>query len=191
MFERFTPSARNAVIRSQEEARALGHVTIAAGHVLLAIAVEGTGLGGKALARSAFDLTEAREALTHSPHTPSGMLDGEDEDALRTLGIDVDDVRRAVESSFGQGALERAHRRWSRRGHIPFAPESKKALELALREAIRLGDRHIGTEHLLLGLVRDPRTSAGAVLERQGITSDDVRRAVSAERASSRPGHTA
>lgn len=78
--------------------------------------------------------------------------------ALRGIGVDLDEVRRQVEASFGPGALDR-RRRWHgrRRGRVcglPVMPKAKQALVLALREAIRLGHRRIGPEHVLLGLLR-------------------------------------
>jgi ATP-dependent Clp protease ATP-binding subunit ClpA len=181
MFERFTRSARSAVVLSQEAARALGHPRIAAGHVLLAIAHDPTSAGSRALGRVGFDGRRAEATLVRTFADDAGALDGGDAEALRTLGIDVEEVRRAVDAAFGPGALERAGERSRRLGHIPFDPDAKKALELALREALRLGDRHIATEHLLLGLVRDDRSSAADVLRAQGIAPDAVRDAVASE----------
>jgi ATP-dependent Clp protease ATP-binding subunit ClpA len=119
----------------------------------------------------------------------------QDADALRSVGIDLDEVRRTVEQTFGSGALERGAttggRSWT--GHVPLTPGSKKALELALREAIHLGHRSIGTEHLLLGLVRDDACSAARILAARGADRERVRAAVLREIASGgdRPGRTA
>ena len=63
-------------------------------------------------------------------------------------------------------------------GHIPFTPRSKKVLELSLREALQLGHNYIGTEHLLLGVVRADGGVAAAILGDRGITPDEVRVAV-------------
>lgn len=191
MFERFTSSAKDAVVRAQHEARGLGHPRITSGHVLLAIADRGQSIGARVLADLGFDTPTGRAALGRSVVGAARVLDDEDADALRTLGIDLDDVRSAAESSFGPGALERAHERWHCRGHIPLTPESKKALQLALREAIQLGDRHIGTEHLLLGVLRDRWSSAKSLLVDQRIRVEDVRKAVAAEVAHRRRGNTA
>ena len=60
-------------------------------------------------------------------------------------------------------------------GHLPFSPEAKKALEMALREALALGHSYIGTEHILLGLLRDTQTSAHAVLNKVGIDPETLR----------------
>jgi ATP-dependent Clp protease ATP-binding subunit ClpA len=101
----------------------------------------------------------------------------QDADALRSVGIDLDEVRRTVEESFGPGALERRARRGRRlgAGHIPVTAGAKKALELALREAIHLGHRSIATEHLLLGLVRDEGCSAARILATRGADRERVR----------------
>ncbi|MGQ0615769.1 MAG: Clp protease N-terminal domain-containing protein [Acidimicrobiia bacterium] len=99
------------------------------------------------------------------------------------LGIDLDSVREVAESTFGPGALQ--HRQERRRrglrtrarrgpgpviGHIPFSPRAKKALELALREALRLGHNYIGPEHLALGLLREGRGTACTVISRRDVT---------------------
>ena len=89
---------------------------------------------------------------------------GTEPEALAAIGIDLDEIRRRVEASFGPGALERGRR--GRGRHVPFTPAAKKALELALREALRLGDREIGAEHVLLGLLREG--GAARLLERVG-----------------------
>jgi ATP-dependent Clp protease ATP-binding subunit ClpA len=61
-------------------------------------------------------------------------------------------------------------------GHVPFTPDAKKLLELSLREALQLGDEHIGTEHVLLGLTRLPHCTGAELLTRRGIDLDTVRR---------------
>jgi ATP-dependent Clp protease ATP-binding subunit ClpA len=163
MFERFTKDARETVVRAQEEARAAGAGHIGTEHLLLGVAT-GSGAAAGALGVTAEQLRG----------TVTGGLDAE---ALATLGIDLDEIRRRVEATFGPGALERG--RPARDGHVPFTPDAKKALELALREAVRLGDRHIGAEHLLLGLVRDDGSEAVAMLRRAGADPERIREALS------------
>ena len=68
--------------------------------------------------------------------------------ALESLGISLEAVRQQVEEMIGQGQQAPS-------GHIPFTPRAKKVLELSLREALQLGHNYIGTEHILLGLIRD------------------------------------
>lgn len=116
--------------------------------------------------------------------------DLDDATALRAIGIDVDVVRAAVEESFGPGALERARaggqrRRRRRRaigsGHIPFTRRAKKVLELSLREAVQLRHNDIGTEHVLLGLLREGEGLATQLLQQRGLSFDELRRQVLTE----------
>lgn len=193
MFERFTEHARGVAIHAQEEARRLGHSRIGSEHVLLGLLLEPAATGGRALDGLGIDLDGARADVARlAGPDPTGFA-REDVEALQSVGIDLDEVRRSVEDAFGEGALERSRDRWMPKGHIPFTPDAKKVLELALREALRLGDRHIGTEHVLLGLVRDERSTAARVLRERGITPEAVRDATTREigRGGDRPGRTA
>jgi ATP-dependent Clp protease ATP-binding subunit ClpA len=110
----------------------------------------------------------------------SGALDADDAEALKLLGIDLDDVISRIDRDLcgGRGKLAK--------GHPRFARESKKALELSLREALRLGDTFIGTEHLLLGILRQGESVALETLAAFDLTVADVRRAV--EEADRRAG---
>jgi ATP-dependent Clp protease ATP-binding subunit ClpA len=91
--------------------------------------------------------------------------------ALESLGISLEAVRAQVEESIGQG--QRAPT-----GHIPFNPRAKKVLELSLREATQLGHNYIGTEHLLLGLLREGEGVAAQVLVKLGADLSRVRQQV-------------
>jgi ATP-dependent Clp protease ATP-binding subunit ClpA len=91
--------------------------------------------------------------------------------ALVSLGIPLEAIRAQVKAIIGQG--QRAPT-----GHIPFTPRSKKVLELALREALQLGHNYVGTEHLLLGLVREGEGVAAQVLVRLGGDLSRVRQQV-------------
>jgi ATP-dependent Clp protease ATP-binding subunit ClpC len=91
--------------------------------------------------------------------------------SLQALGVSLDRVRREVEEIIGEG--DRAPG-----GHIPFTPRAKKVLELALREALQLSHNYIGTEHILLGLVREGEGVAAQVLVRLGASLDRVRQQV-------------
>jgi ATP-dependent Clp protease ATP-binding subunit ClpC len=83
--------------------------------------------------------------------------------ALSSLGISLDAVRHRVEEIIGRGQQPAAS------GHIPFTPRAKKVLELSLREALQLGHTHIGTEHILLGLIREGDGVAAQVLLASGV----------------------
>ena len=91
--------------------------------------------------------------------------------ALTTLGVSLEAVRRDVGEIVGQGS-EVA------RGHIPFTPRAKKVLELSLREALQLGHNYIGTEHILLGLIREGEGIAAQVLQKLGADLNRVRQTV-------------
>jgi ATP-dependent Clp protease ATP-binding subunit ClpC len=91
--------------------------------------------------------------------------------ALESLGISLESVRSGVEEIIGQGQTAPT-------GHIPFTPRAKKVLELALREALQLGHKYIGPEHLLLGLVREGEGVAAQVLQKRGLELKRVREQV-------------
>ena len=87
--------------------------------------------------------------------------DGVAAKALESLGISLEAVRQQVEEIIGQGQQAPS-------GHIPFTPRAKKVLELSLREALQLGHNYIGTEHILLGLIREGEGVAAQVLVKLG-----------------------
>ena len=91
--------------------------------------------------------------------------------ALESLGISLESVRGQVEEIIGQGGN-------SPSGHIPFTPRAKKVLELSLREALQLGHNYIGTEHILLGLIREGEGVAAQVLVKLGADLARVREQV-------------
>ena len=91
--------------------------------------------------------------------------------SLESLGISLEAVRAQVEEIIGQGGN-------SPSGHIPFTPRAKKVLELSLREALQLGHNYIGTEHILLGLIREGEGVAAQVLVKLGADLSRVRQQV-------------
>jgi ATP-dependent Clp protease ATP-binding subunit ClpC len=91
--------------------------------------------------------------------------------ALESLGISLEGVRNQVEEIIGQGQQAPS-------GHIPFTPRAKKVLELSLREALQLGHNYIGTEHILLGLIREGEGVAAQVLVKLGADLNRVRQQV-------------
>ncbi|GGF28657.1 ATP-dependent Clp protease ATP-binding subunit [Subtercola lobariae] len=91
--------------------------------------------------------------------------------ALESLGISLDAVREQVQDIIGQGQQQPT-------GHIPFTPRAKKVLELSLREALQLGHNYIGTEHILLGLIREGEGVAAQVLVKLGADLNRVRQQV-------------
>ncbi len=91
--------------------------------------------------------------------------------ALESMGISLEAVRAQVEEIIGQGQQAPS-------GHIPFTPRAKKVLELSLREALQLGHNYIGTEHILLGLIREGEGVAAQVLVKLGADLNRVRQTV-------------
>ncbi len=91
--------------------------------------------------------------------------------ALESLGISLEGVRQQVEEIIGQGQQAPS-------GHIPFTPRAKTVLELSLREALQLGHNYIGTEHILLGLIREGEGVAAQVLVKLGADLNRVRQQV-------------
>ena len=91
--------------------------------------------------------------------------------ALESLDISLEAVRAQVEEIIGQGQQAPS-------GHIPFTPRAKKVLELSLREALQLGHSYIGTEHILLGLIREGEGVAAQVLQKLGADLNRVRQQV-------------
>ncbi|GAB3851590.1 ATP-dependent Clp protease ATP-binding subunit [Dactylosporangium cerinum] len=104
-------------------------------------------------------------------HLLLGLIQEGDGAAARSIdaiGVSVEDVRRQVEEVIGLGSQASG-------AHIPFTPRAKKVLELALREALQLGHNYIGTEHILLGLVREGEGVAAQVLIRLGADLNRLR----------------
>ena len=205
MFERFTDRARRVVTLAQDESRTLGHGYVGTEHLLLALMREEDGVAARVLADAGVSGDDVRadvlDIVGQGAVGAVDLLGPADADALRAIGIDVDSIRQRIEESFGPGALELASRprRRGRRlqlrrprrqgvpcsgprlpigGHIPFTPRSKKVLELSLREAIHLRHNYIGTEHILLGLLREGEGLAAMVLVRRGLSIEELRQRV-------------
>ena len=188
MFEHFTERAQGTVVFAQEEALGLHHRYIGTEHLLLGLLRDSNSVGYEALRRLGVRLDDVRsEVVRLVGEGPSRTLDEKDAEALRVLGIDLDEVRRRTEEVFGEGALggvvpaRRRHRKKAcaaSAGHIPFTPRAKKVLELALREAKALRHDYIGTEHILLGLVRERDGLASGMLSERSVSDERVRTVV-------------
>jgi ATP-dependent Clp protease ATP-binding subunit ClpA len=198
------------VVHAQGEARDLGHGYIGTEHLLLGLLREPAGVARRALDRLGIGREAVRSDVVRLVgEGPPIRLGEQDAEALRSIGIDLDEVRRRLEEAFGPGALERrdrVRRGWRQRGrcelvsghipvagHIPFTPRAKKVLELALREARQLGHGYIGTEHILLGLVREREGLAAQILAQRGASDQRVRMLVIDElaRGGGLPGRSA
>ena len=169
MFERFTKDARSAVVEAQLVARAAHSDQIDSRHVLVALAESEARLEPPwpTAASTWRSSSPAPDEHRGRRHARPG--------ALAAVGIDLDEVTRRTEETFGEGALTRAGRVLrGRRKHIPFTPDAKKSLELALREAIRLGSKEINGGHLLLGMTR-AESPARRILSDAGADVERVR----------------
>ncbi|ASW53589.1 Clp protease N-terminal domain-containing protein [Plantactinospora sp. KBS50] len=194
MFERFTQSARTIVVEAQATARRLQHRRIDTEHLLLALLQHGD--GAAALLREAgITAPDVQAAIVRHHRDAPGTLGAQDAAALRTIGIDLAAIRDRLEQTFGADALTPPAdepRRWFglRRGrtasgeraagHLPFAPRAKRVLELSLREAVRLRNRQIAAEHLLLGLIRENGGLGARILADSGADLTALRERIEA-----------
>lgn len=179
MFERFEPSARQAVDHARQEAGWAGQDKIRSEHMLLGLLRE-PGPAAETLTAAGLDLAAVRAQVPHGGCYLTGELDGE---ALGWLGIDLDAVRRATDAAFGPGALDRAP--VASRGRLPFADDAKQVLAGAYRQAHRQSQRTITCGHMLLGILDQPRSGALAVLTKAGadvaaLRADILRRITAA-----------
>jgi ATP-dependent Clp protease ATP-binding subunit ClpA len=168
MFERFTKLARQIVLDAVTEAERERAPRVTGEHVMLAM------LGRQT--RSAAVLADAgvtREVLleTFAAVRRRGGLSGAEADALRSLGIEVDDVVAQVEREHGANAL--AEPRRSRLRHTPFAPDARELLVRTLRQAVERNEREISDVHVLLALASG-RGPAAEVLAAHGLTYPEV-----------------
>lgn len=161
MFERFTRDARTVVVATQYLCRSLGTDEVRPVHLLLALTEEGSStrdtLAAHGITTDAVSAALGADGpVPPAPPEPPAPLGDGDAAALRSLGIDLDAIRDAVERQFGQGALDPAAEPPDDRGggHVRFGRGSKKVLELAVREAIRGRSGEIRAEHLALGVLR-------------------------------------
>ena len=171
----FNEAANAAGRAAQDEADSLGHGAIGTEHLLLGLLRgEGPTLESLVARGVTRELVVARACAT--TRAPAGF----DPQALATLGIDVDEVRRRVEETFGPGALERKRsgRQLCRDGR--FSPGAKKALQEAAKKAQpQLAD----TDYLLLGVVLEGKSPAAVLLRDRGFSADTVREAIRGRRA--------
>ena len=163
MFERFTDKARKVVILAKATATDRGDDQIRPVHMLYGLAAT-DGVAARALTALGADAAAVARQLDRAGGASPGPIgpredaaDG-DAEALAAIGIDLEEIKRRIEESFGPGALERVPLtpkgplNWT--GRLPLNEASKLALALSIKEARALRHSYIGTEHLLLGLLR-------------------------------------
>lgn len=153
IFTRFTDKSRRCVEAAFEEARMLGHDSLGDEDLLLGILHANEGIGAAALSSLSVTLEDARKES-------EGMLS----DALSSIGISLEDVRREAGDTFDM-RLPQGRR-------ISFSPRAKNALVGARKEMRRLGDDYLGTEHVLLGILRNEDGAAVRMLGRMGASPE-------------------
>lgn len=172
MFERFTARAREVVVGAQADATARDADAVRSEHLLASLVRVPDTLALVVL--TGFSVTPA-DLLADIDALGTTPSDGE---ALASIGIDLDEVRRQVEEAFGPGALDRAmagRGGGRRRGRTAFDRSAKKVLELALREAVRMKHNYIGTEHVLLGMLHTETGAAQRILDARGVRQHAAR----------------
>lgn len=175
MWKRLTPESRQVLRLAFVEARELGHPCLAGEHVLLGLLRHGTGEAATLLRDHGLDLLAVRAELLRVGPALGPRVDPAG--ALRSLGIEVAEVRRRLETTFGTQALQAAERRVQRRprwrgGHSRPRPLcvyllAKRPFDIAARLANRRGDAEIRPEHLLYGVVHDACDPLGTQLSRR------------------------
>jgi len=153
IFNRFARETRGCVEAAVEEARMLGHDSIGDDDLLLGILRADEGVATEALSSLGVTLEGAQDES-------EGMLS----DALSSVGISLEEVRREAGDAFDVSIPDERR--------ISFSPRAKKVLERALREAVRLRDNHLGTEHVLLGILRNEDGTAVRMLARLGVSPE-------------------
>src|ERR687893_2345295 len=155
MFTPLTDRSRRSVEAAFEEARALGHDSLGDEDLLLGILRADDGIAAEALSSLGVTLEGAREESEE-------MLSG----ALASIGISLEEVRREAGDAFELGIPDKRR--------IPISPWAKKALVEARKEMRRLGDNHLGTEHVLLGILRNADGTAVRMLSGMGVSPEVV-----------------
>ncbi len=171
MFDRFTELAKRAVVASQDAALTLGHDFIGTEHMLLGLA-RTAGTAGEVLRQSGVDLARARDETVRQLQAAGVASTGGQpaRDALSAIGIDVAEIQRQADTTFGAGAFQFPR--------PAYTQHAKNALTQTLHEAQALGQEQIDTEHLLLGLLSEGEGRAIQVLTALGVDVPAIRPAV-------------
>ncbi len=153
MFTRLSDRSRRSVEAAFEEARMLGHDSLGDEDLLLGILRADEGLAAEALSSLGVTLDDAREES-------EGMLS----DALASIGISLEELRREAGEAFDMSIPDDRK--------IPYSPRAKNALVAARREMRMSRDSHLGTEHVLLGILRNEDGTAVRMLARLGVSPE-------------------
>ena len=155
MLVRFTDKSRKSVEAAFEEARMMGHDALGDEDLLLGILRADEGVAAETLSSLGVTLEGAREES-------EGMLS----DSLSSIGISLEEVRRGAGDTFDMSLPDDRK--------IPYSPRAKNALVRARKEMRRLGDNHLGTEHVLLGILGNEDGMAVRMLGRMGVSPEVV-----------------
>jgi ATP-dependent Clp protease ATP-binding subunit ClpC len=155
MFIRLTDRSRTSVEAAFEEARIMGHDSLGDEDLLLGILRADEGIAAEALTSLGVTLEDARDECEM-------ML----ANALTSIGISLEDIRREAGDAFDMSLPSDRK--------IPYSPRAKKALVRARKEMQRLGDNHLGTEHVLLGILANEDGTAVRILASMGISPETV-----------------
>ena len=171
MYENFTALAKRAVASAQDAALALGHDYIGTEHLLLGLTVT-AGTASEVLRAHGVDLEQARGQTVRLLKSAGVDATGGKpaRDALASIGIDVGEIQRRADETFGAGAF--------RFPRPAFTSRAKNVLKLMLQAAANLGQQRIDTEHLLLGLLAEGDGRAHEVLSALNADTAALRRAV-------------
>jgi ATP-dependent Clp protease ATP-binding subunit ClpA len=184
MFERFTDKARKVMVLARAKAIEDGDDQIRPVHMLFGLTAA-DGMAARALTALGVDAAAVEREIARTSVVLGAREEAPDDaQALAAIGIDLDEIKRRIEESFGPGALERVPLtpngplNWT--GRLPLNDQAKLSLALSLREARALRHNYIGTEHVLLGLLRvaerHPRGDfAAATLPDLGLDPATVR----------------
>ncbi len=183
MFERFSDRARKVIVLAQEEAVKLGHNFIGTEHLLLGLLQEGEGIACKALKQLGLTLDDVRNKIKEIIPQGEGAQQARLEEIEKIDQIEIEKAKASLEG----GAQEED----PSESHNPFTPRAKKVLELSLKEALQLGHNRIGTEHLLLGIIREGEGIAAQTLIKLNADLPKVRQTVIRILSDEEPGRPA
>ncbi len=176
-FERFTQRARNVLVAAQAAAEASGHWVVGTEHLLLGLYAEPEGIGGKVLLDmhvSRAHVETALRAADHAADRVAGDVTGEPAAEPTSPADGSGGAAADAQDQPAAPAAQPAHSVDPAAGRRPLSPRARTALMNAVAAALELGHNYIGTEHILLGLYRDPDNLASRVLARLGADSAEV-----------------
>ncbi|MFC0437337.1 Clp protease N-terminal domain-containing protein [Kutzneria buriramensis] len=172
MFEKFTDRAKRVLVLAQDESMRQGHDFIGTEHVLVGLAGVRDTVAGEVLHDKGVTTQSLRDEIARvladsgvRPASPQAATE-----ALASIGVDVEEIRRRADETFGPGKFHFPR--------PPFSPRAKKVLEYTLRSSVELGSATIGTEHILLGMLAEGQGVALTVLRNLDVDVDSIKPAV-------------